>query len=127
MLGEANEISPRRLIIQSQNRMDLTSWGTRSPREAGSASAIGRPRRSTFAVGSRTAHAFESARYPAYTRTSSQERNECLHGVVSPLFHQPVPGVFKIDGSDVGRNQLHLRTQNCGAGLFARDGQNRHR
>ena len=40
---------------------------------------------------------------------SLQERNECLHGLLRSLFHEPMPGIFEVDLCDGGRDELHLR------------------
>jgi uncharacterized protein YbcV (DUF1398 family) len=58
---------------------------------------------------------------PLRERSSSQERNQCLHGLLRPLFHEPMPGIFQVDRSDIGCHKLHLRDEDCGAGFFAGD------
>jgi hypothetical protein len=43
---------------------------------------------------------------------SSQESNQCLHCLLRPLFHEPMPSIFQVDRGDCGRHELHLRAEN---------------
>ena len=39
----------------------------------------------------------------------SQECDQCVHGLLWTLFHEPMPGIFQIERGDGGRHELHLR------------------
>src|SRR5438552_4174906 len=53
--------------------------------------------------------------------SSSQKLDECLHGLLRTLFHQPMPAAFQLDHLDISRYTFHLWTKDRGARLFACD------
>jgi hypothetical protein len=59
------------------------------------------------------------------TQVPSQECDECVDSLFRALFHQPMSRILELDLPDSGRDKLHLRAQDCGAGFISGYGQDR--